>query len=172
MKQVALYIPANFDEPTGIRYVADVEDFDVVERSEIKTPWAAGRDEKMILYRLGPIRLLPRMIPFLSGDWMPAGGRWTTRLGLERARTISEIALETEPEWRLLEWLRATQQSHTIRLDPPRLQQSDNPKGRAWFHINSELQIRYDGVNGFLSRSIGANDRFLSLKEIIHGQLK
>lgn len=171
VKQVAIYIPAHFDEPTGIRYVADVEDFDVVNRSEINTPWSARRDEKMVLYRLGPIRLLPRMIPFVSGDWMPAGGRWTTRLGLERARTVSEIALETEPEWRLLEWLRATQQAHTIRLDPPRVQQSDNPKGRAWFQLSPERQIRYDGVNGFLSRTLGGNDRFFSLKEILNGKL-
>ncbi|MFT5527973.1 MAG: hypothetical protein ACI9HK_005959, partial [Pirellulaceae bacterium] len=53
---------------------------------------------------------------------MSAQGRWTTRLGLERARSVTEIALETEPEWRLLEWLRATQKLHTIRLDPPRVQ--------------------------------------------------
>jgi uncharacterized protein len=170
VKQVAIYIPANFDEPNGIRYVADVEDFDVVDRSEIDTPWAARRDDRMVLYRLGPVRLLQRMIPFISGDWMPAGGRWTTRLGLERARTISEIALETEPEWRFLEWLRATQQAHSIRLDPPRVQQAENPKGRAWFQLTSERQIRYDGVNGFLSRTVGSNDRFFTLREIVGGK--
>lgn len=171
VKQVAIYIPTNFDEPSGIRYVANVEHFDVVDRSAIDTPWAARRNEQMVLYHLGPICVMSRPIYLVTGDWMPAGGRWTTRLGLERARTISEIALETEPEWRLLEWLRATRQSHTIRLDPPRVHGSENPKGRAWFQLNPEHQIRYDGVNGFLWRSVGGNDHFFTLKELMQRKL-
>ncbi len=167
VKQVAIYLPADFDEPTGIRYYAAVEHLEVVDRSEIATPWRAGRVERMVLYHLGPVRILSHPISFITGDSMPAGGRWTTRLGLERARSVSEIALETEPEWRLLEWLRATKQKHAIRLDPPRVQQSDNPKGRAWFHLDSDCKVRYDGMNGFLWRSADSEDRYFTLKELI-----
>ncbi len=167
VKQVAIYLPADFDEPTGIRYYADVEHLEVVDRSEIATPWSARREERMVLYHLGTVRILSHPISFVAGDSMPAGGRWTTRLGLERARSVSEIALETEPEWRLLEWLRATKQPFTIRLDPPRMQQSENPKGRAWFHLDSDRKVRYDGTNGFLWRSADSEDRYFTLKELI-----
>lgn len=167
VKQVALYIPAGLDERAGISYFANVEHLEVLDRSEIATPWPARREERMVLYHLGTVRMLTHSINFVSGDWMPAGGRWTTRLGLERARTVSEIALETEPEWRLLEWLRATKQPHTIRLDPPRVQQYENPRGRAWFHLDSGRKIRYDGANGFLRRSSHSEDRYFTLKELI-----
>ncbi len=36
VKQVALYVPLGMHEPNGIRYVADVEQIDVVDRSEIQ----------------------------------------------------------------------------------------------------------------------------------------
>ena len=62
----------------------------------------------MILYHLGQVRAIDRPVDFVTGDYMPAQGRWTTRLGLERAGSINELALETEPEWRILEWLRAS----------------------------------------------------------------
>ena len=137
LKQLAIYIPAGFEEPNGIRYAADVEGFEIVNRSDIQTPWPARRNDQMVLYHLGPVRSLEQPIAFLPGDSMSAQGRWTTRLGLERAQTVSEIALETEPEWRLYEWLRATRQDYRIVLDPPKVQESSNPKGRAWFCLHT-----------------------------------
>ena len=171
VKQVAIYIPADFDEPNGIRYVADVEHFELVDRSEIPTPWPARRSEQMVLYHLGPVRPLSRPINFVAGDSMPAQGRWTTRLGLERARSVTEIALETEPEWRFLEWLQANRLAHSIKLDPPRVQSSENPKGRAWFHLDSGQKVRYDGMNGFLKRSAEATDSYSTLKDLIQQDL-
>lgn len=170
VKQVAIYIPAGFDEPNGIRYVADVQHIEILDRSEIHTPWVARHDEKMVLYHLSPLRPLCHPIEFAAGDTMPAQGRWTTRLGLERARSVSEIALETEPEWRLLEWLRASRTPHCIRLAPLRVPDSNNPKGRAWFHLESGDRIRYDGVNGFLLRTAEDQQHYVSLKNFIQSR--
>ncbi len=167
VKQVAIYIPAGFDEPNGIRYVADVEYFEILDRSAIPTSWPARRDEKMMLYHLGPVRALDEPINFVTGDYMPPQGRWTTRLGLERARTVNEIALETEPEWRMLEWLRASHTQHSIRLAPPRVQNVENPKGRAWFHFASGDRIRYDGANGFLWQPTDRDQCYVTLKDFI-----
>ena len=166
VKQIAIYVPADFDEPNGIRYVANVEHLEVVNRSDILTPWPARRDEQMVLYHLGPVRALSPPINFVTGDSMPAQGRWTTRLGLERARSVTEIALETEPEWRLLEWFQANRVIHAIRLDPPRMQTAENPKGRAWFHLDSGQSVRYDGMNGFLKRSAQGTESYSTLKDL------
>ncbi len=52
-KQIAIYIPADFEEPNGNRYVANVEHLEVVARSDIATPWPARRDDRWcsITYR-------------------------------------------------------------------------------------------------------------------------
>ena len=169
VKQVAIYTPASLGNP-GIHHVADVQSFEFVERTDIETPWQPRRNETMVLYRLSPIRAMNRAIQFTSRDFMPAQGRWTTRLGLERARSVSEVALETEPEWRLWEWLHATQQRFSIRLDSARNQDAQNPKGRAWFHMESGGKVRFDGANGFLWRPAESDERYLSLKEFIQHQ--
>lgn len=166
VKQVALYVPAGMREPNGIRYVADVEHIEVVDRTEIQTPWPARRTESMVLYRLGPVQALAKPIGLSSEETMSGHWRWTTRLGLQRAQTLSEVGLETEPEWRLLEWLRANHVVPEIKLATASVQSSDNPKGRAWFHLPTGESVRYDGSNGFLWRSAGNSDRYLSLDAI------
>lgn len=98
----------------------------------------------------------------MGGQW-----RWTTRLGLERARCLSEVGLETEPEWRLLEWLRANQLLKEIKLAAAGWIDAENPKGRAWFHLRDGTCIRYDGSNGFLVRKTGVADRFLTLEGMV-----
>lgn len=171
VKQVALYIPLGMREPNGIRYVADVQQIEVVDRAEIPTPWPARRNESMVLFRLGPIRTLKQPIGLSPQDSMSGHRRWTTRLGLQRAQTLSEVGLETEPEWRLLEWLRANHIVPEIKLATANVQSADNPKGRAWFHLPTGESIRFDGSNGFLCRSIGATDRYLSLDAIMSRKL-
>lgn len=170
VKQVALYIPLGLQEPAGIRYVADVEHIEFVKRSEIDTPWLARRSEDMVLFRLGPVRTLAKPIASSSKDKMPPTGRWTTRLGLERAKTISEVGLETEPEWRFFEWLRANHIEPTIKLATASVHSVDNPKGRAWFQLPNGERVRYDGSNGFLWRSEGNADHYLSLESIMLGE--
>ena len=167
VKQVALYVPLGMHEPNGIRYVADVEQIDVVDRSEIPTPWPARRSEPMVLYRLGPIRVLAKPIGLSSHETMSGHWRWTTRIGLQRAQTLSEVGLETEPEWRLLEWLRANKIVPEIRLATANVQSADNPKGRAWFHLPTGESVRFDGSNGFIWRNTGVTDRYLSLDDIM-----
>jgi hypothetical protein len=170
VKQVALYIPLGLPEPNGIRYVADVEHIEFVKRSEIETPWLARRSEDMVLFRLGPVRTLAKPIASSSKDKMPPTGRWTSRLGLERARTISEVGLETEPEWRFFEWLRANHIEPIIKLATASVHSADDPKGRAWFQLPNGERIRYDGSNGFLWRSEGNVDHYLSLESIMRGE--
>jgi uncharacterized protein len=169
VKQVALYIPLGMHEPNGIRYVADVEQIDIVDRSEIPTPWPARRSEPMVLYRLGPVRALAKPIGLSSQETMSGHWRWTTRLGLQRAQTLNEVGLETEPEWRLLEWLRANHVEPSITLATVNMQSADNPKGRAWFQLPAGERVRYDGSNGFLCRSAGDADRYLTLEAIVRG---
>ena len=166
VKQVAIYVPVGLREPNGIRYVADVEQIEVVDRSEIPTPWPARQSESMVLYRLGLVQPLARPICLSSNDTMPPRGRWTTRLGLQRAQTLGEVGLETEPEWRLLEWLRANHIAPMITLASASLQSADNPKGRAWFHLPTGETIRFDGINRFLVRIAGRADRYFSLEAI------
>lgn len=166
VKQVAFYTPASLGKP-GIRYLADVRSFELVERADIATPWPSRQNVPMVMYHLSPIRPLLRDIEFTAHDFMPPGGRWTTRLGLERARSVSEVALETEPEWRLLEWLQATKTRYSIRLDAARNQDAENPKGRAWFHFESGDKVRFDGTNGFLWRPTEGDNRYFSLKDFI-----
>ena len=167
VKQVALYIPLGIGESNGINYVADVEQIEVVERSEIHAPWPARLNEEVMLYRLGEVRALTLPIKFTSEDSMSGHWLWTTRLGLERARCLKEIKLETEPEWRLYEWLRANKNEPDIRLDAAKVQSADNPKGRAWFHLPSGERFRFDGINGFLRRQEGDTDRYLTLEQIV-----
>lgn len=167
VKQVAIYLPIGMREPNGIRYVADVEQIEVLDRSEITTPWPARRSEAMVLYRLGAVRALEKPIGLSSDEAMSGHWRWTTRLALQRAHSLSEVGLETEPEWRLLEWFRANHFKPLIRLGTASLQSADNPKGRAWFQLTNGDSVRYDGMNGFLWRSAGNEDRYLSLDAII-----
>ncbi|MBL8854463.1 MAG: hypothetical protein JNK57_10895 [Planctomycetaceae bacterium] len=124
----------------------------------------------MIMYRLGPVNRIPTAIPFCPGAYMPAQGRWTTRLGLERAKSINEVALETEAEWRLLEWLRANGIKYTLRAEPPKRQDLENPQGRVWFHLGP-THVRHSGPNGYLIRQPGRADQYLSLEGLKDSQI-
>ncbi len=48
------------------------------------------------------------------------------------------------------------------------MQTSEDPRGRAWFHLKSGNSIRYDGSNGFLLKRSGMLDRYLTLDKIVH----
>ena len=61
-----------------------------------------------------------------------------------------EIILETEPEWKLYEMLRARQIDFKISADRIRLESQESPAGRAWFLLPKGDKMRYDGANGFL----------------------
>lgn len=77
------------------------------------------------------------------------------------------MGLETEPEWRLIEWLRANKIFPEIRLSSANMESAENPKGRAWFYLPSGDRVRFDGANGFIWRSIGDADQYLTLESIM-----
>ncbi|MBL8811599.1 MAG: DUF2357 domain-containing protein [Planctomycetaceae bacterium] len=149
---VALYCPRPMLTIPSIAYVAEVEDIQELRRGEIDTPWSSrtSPDAPMLAYRLGPIRPMPRVLENTDGTQTSfRGERWTTRLALRRATTAAEIALETEPEWRLYELLHSMRIQFELRLGDIAASVKENPVGRASFRLRSGPSIRYDGANGF-----------------------
>lgn len=117
---------------------APVVGIEVLERGRIETPWppTGKRDELQVFYRLGEIQPLPRVI--LNRDDEGRGvrfsqNRWTSRLALERATSLTELFLETEPEWRLFEALRIAGVVFKLRPGPPKPKSPRSPEGRVWF---------------------------------------
>lgn len=153
--KIAIYSPARIAGDAGlgaVTHVAKVESTDVRLRHEIATPWPPSRPEQLqVCYRLGEIETLAR--PIFNRDARGQGHRvsthrWSSMLALGRARELRELLLETEPEWRLLETLRA--RGADVWFDPlrPGLIDTENPQGRAWFE-NLPRRVRYAGASGF-----------------------
>ncbi len=152
IKQVAFYLPQKLEGASAITHVADVAAISVVRRDEITTPWSTNfqSDQPMVFYRLGKIRPMPQSIKYHHGDKTSIQSpRYTTRLGLQRARLLSEIALETEAEWRLFEMLTAANIPFTIEATTVKRIDPSNPTGRARFRITRQLWVRFDGLNGY-----------------------
>ena len=89
---------------------------------------------------------------------------WASRLSIERACTLQELFLETEPEWRLYEDLSASGVSFELEPGPPVLRDPEDPGWRVWFVIKIGLRIRYAGADGFLVRS-DERDRYVARPE-------
>ncbi len=109
--------------------------------------------------------MLPRSIENRGADnrgQRVASHRWTSRLGLERARTLTELLLETEPEWRLYEDLLAAGIPFDLAPLYPKLVNPEDPVGRVWFVLHDgEIRIRHRGDSGFIFTESGREDRFL-----------
>ncbi|MFO0914390.1 MAG: DUF2357 domain-containing protein [Pirellulales bacterium] len=150
---VALYLPRTVIEVPGVSHVANVKAIELRARRDIMTPWKprGTGDEHMLVYQLDRVQALPNVIENRENDTTTfRTDRWTSRLGLGRARTATEIILETEPEWRLYELLHARRIHFSLRADRVRLEAKESPAGRAWFVLGPIGQVRYDGANGFL----------------------
>jgi predicted component of viral defense system (DUF524 family) len=167
---VALYCPRPMRKTPAIAYVADVQEILELQRREIDTPWSArgSGDAPMLVYRLGTIRSMPRVLENTDGTQTSfRGERWTTRLALSRAVTAAEIALETEPEWRLYELLHSKQIKFELRLKEIPGSLKDEPIGRAAFRLPSGQSIRYDGSNGFeVAEGSTGMSRFYSFAQL------
>ncbi|MHB8899785.1 MAG: nuclease domain-containing protein, partial [Thermoguttaceae bacterium] len=150
---VALYSPKSLLQTPAISHAGQVAAIEVRPRKDLDTPWTwrGSGSDLMLVYRLGSVQRLPRLIENRSDDSTTFRmDRWTSRLALNRARSAIEIILETEPEWRLYEVLRARKIQFQIVTDRIRVQSPDSPVGRAWFKLPNETRVRYDGANGFL----------------------
>jgi hypothetical protein len=150
-KWVAIYSPLEIRKPGAVTHYAPVENIDIVKRKEILTPWSPKRnsEELQILFKLGEVTEKKPPVSNIRG-YSFTQHRWTSRLGLERARNLEELLLETEPEWRLFEDLRALGVKFTLDpSEPVRLLDKDNPYGRVWFRLEEGLSIRYAGASGY-----------------------
>jgi predicted component of viral defense system (DUF524 family) len=173
-KWVAIYSPSALRELGAITHFAAVESIDIVTRGEISTPWPSYRGQKanlQVVYRLTELEELRRPIEN-RGD--PGGGqrfsshRWTSKLGLDRASILVELHLETEPEWRLYEELRA--HGISFRIKPGRASVTDprDPAGRAQFVIENGPVLRYAGASGFsLRKKTGRTEYFGRLEDLL-----
>ncbi|MCG5531560.1 hypothetical protein LRD18_11970 [Halorhodospira halochloris] len=78
---------------------------EVLPREQIATPWPArrGAEELQVLYHLGPLQALEAPITNRDGGRGQrfSTNRWSSRLALQRARTVTELLLESAPEWAL-----------------------------------------------------------------------
>ena len=158
--RIALYSPVALAAGRGhgaVTHVADVEEIELVRRGDIETPWAASDpDQLQICFKLGALRRLRRPIANRArgGGRRVSTHRWSSMLALRRAREMRELFLETEPEWRLLETLRAHGATFTIDPQRPGLVDAENPHGRAWFQAG-DRRARYAGASGFLLQEDG-----------------
>ncbi len=174
-RHLAIYLPAplRLAGVGAVAYRAEIAGLEIVRRQDIPTPWVSSRDgEKLqVLYRLGQIHALQRPIVNKSSQGPGrrfSSHRWTSRLSLERARVLEELFLETEPEWRLYEGLRARGVAFHIEPGPVKAPNPDNPAGRASFATETGLLIRYAGASGFVIKEARGGEKcFLRIEEVL-----
>ena len=147
VKWIAFYEPrGRGDGPGAVTCEAAVRAISVQRRRDIHTPWPPSRpDELCVVYELGQLveRTPPIVVPHGIRSF-----RWASRLSLRRAREGRELYLETEPEWRLYEELRARGLPYEIRPGDPEVLDPDDVRGRAVFEIGG-CRVRYTGPAGF-----------------------
>lgn len=178
---IVFYSPKALRNPGGVTHLASVERIDIVKRKDIMTPWEVRRkpDELQVLYYLGEIKELERAIDNLDENERGQAfrrHRWTSRLALERAQNVKELLLETEPEWRLFEDLRAKHIEFYLEPGPVKMVDPKNPRGRVKFVLANGSKIRYAGFSGFSYQRGKEPGRYFlkyqELWEIIAGTLK
>jgi hypothetical protein len=167
-KWVAIYSPAVLRDPGAVTHYASVQAVDVVRRRDIATPWpprVGSGEELYTVYQLGEVRELDHPVENPGADQSGqrfSSHRWTSRLGLERARDVSELTLETEPEWRLYEDLRASGQEFHLKPGRPAIVDPEDPAGRTWFVLTGGFRVRYAGASGFLIRHASGTENYVA----------
>jgi hypothetical protein len=168
-KHVAIYVPATIRRPGAVLQWAPVKAISAVRRGDIRTPWTSRQQDALqVLYALEPLRPLPKPIENLPRNGRGGGPRtprWTSRLGLLRASNLQELMLETEPEWRLYEDLRAAGVEFTLDPSNPTMVDPEDPRGRAWFLIDG-VRIQYSGAAGFLCRTPARDDQYVPTVDV------
>jgi hypothetical protein len=77
-----------------------------------------------------------------------------------RASNLRELLLETEPEWRLYEDLRAVGSQFEIEPGRVKLNDPDDPSGRAIFVVG-DMRVQYRGAGGFALRQATREDLYV-----------
>ena len=169
-KWIAVYLPLEIRKPGAVAYWAKVQKVEVVPRRKIHTQWKSNRDKDQLqfLYYLENFMELPQpIINFENGIGRRfSGHRWTSRLALERAKNLTELFLETEPEWRLYEDLKAENIHFEIKAGSPKVIDPDDPKGRALFDVNGK-KIQYLGSGGFKVKTPSEDRYFASPSDVV-----
>jgi predicted component of viral defense system (DUF524 family) len=165
---VAIYLPTALRRPGAVTHYAPVTSIEIKRRDEIITPWPINRDseELQVVYQLGSLKELSRPIENQAQRF--SIHRWTSRLGLLRAKILAELFLETEPEWRLYEDLQANGIDFQLEAGQISVIDPDNPTGRAQFVLHNNWRIRYAGAAGLVCKfSDGSEKQFATSKQII-----
>jgi hypothetical protein len=161
---VALYSPSILRSPPAVTHVAEVHEVEVIRRAEIPTSWLATTDPDRlhILYHLGAMQLIEPPVANRGVERADrfSAPRWTTNLALRRAQVMRELLLETEPEWRLLEDLRAAQTPFHLRAGRRQLSTIDESRvGRAWFLVSGG-RAQYRGAAGFVIQPYSGTEEY------------
>lgn len=152
VRWIALYLPKEL-QTDGIGAVAfrgKVRYIEVVDREKIATPWQSRHSqENVILYHVEtwePIRPIPNSNQVASGPMTQR--RWSTRLALECAENLSELSLESVPEWQMYERLKQENLPFKIKASKVPSLEEDSP-GHACFNIADNFKAVYKGGQGF-----------------------
>lgn len=154
---VALFSRLETGDAGAVRHYGRVVERRLVKRSLIDTPWAPlhASGESCVLYRVDGFQALESPVPNHPGRYPQCALHshiWTTGLGLARASHVMELALESEPEWRLMEELSAAGVEARARCLDERPTTPLGP-GRAELY-GAGWVARFEGTAGF-SVSIG-----------------
>ena len=87
--------------------------------------------------------------------------RWTSKLGFDRAKILTELFLETEPEWRLYENLQANNIKFDLIPGTARVIDPEDPRGRTKFDFKNDSFVRYGGSAGFVFKSPTGVDKLV-----------
>jgi len=172
VKHVAIYSPSAIRKPGAVTHRAKVSGIEVKPRSQIVTSWPSGRpgDELQVVYQLESLELMREPVLNLADDGKGrrvSSHRWASRLSLERARTLSELFLESEPEWRLYEQLRASGIMFKLVPAAPNSQTDVDSSWRTWFEFEGGMRVRHAGANGFRLESIGMEPLFFPSVQLV-----
>ncbi|MHB8772065.1 MAG: DUF2357 domain-containing protein [Syntrophales bacterium] len=180
-RQLALYVPGDGEGRGAVRLRAEIRSVQTVKRSDIDTSWAShwGADDIFVLYRLGPLIELPRPIENRDNEGRGqrfSGHRWTSRLALDRAKTVLELLLETEKEWRLYEELRAAGVPFEVVASAVPRDERAAYRGHARFVVKDRgtpAAIQFYGSGGFLVSWEDSPSEFIStVREVVRSMCR
>ena len=92
--------------------------------------------------------------------------RWTSKLGLDRAKVLSELFLETEPEWRLYENLQANGINFDLIPGSAKVIDPEDPKGRTKFVFENGYFVRYGGAAGFVLKKVTGEELTFKVQDV------